>query len=57
MKYSESNNNNNSNNLSAAERAQLMIKYLEKLSNMEYSDYKPEESYSVYERSRGKESE
>lgn len=57
------NNNNNFNNeekkkkLSPEERAANMRLYLEKLSNMDYSGYLPEESYHVHEKMRGKYSE
>ncbi len=56
-------NNNNFNNeekkkkLSPEERAANMRLYLEKLSNMDYSGYLPEESYHVHEKIRGKYSE
>ncbi|WP_433948135.1 hypothetical protein [Bacillus tropicus] len=53
----EFNNNNNNEKLSPKERAKKMKFFLEKLSNMEYSDYLPEESYRVYEQLRGKSSE
>ncbi|PHA00905.1 hypothetical protein COE51_06230 [Bacillus pseudomycoides] len=56
----ESNNNNNNNKdekLSPKERVERMKFFLDKLSNMEYSNFLPEESYRVYEQLRGKRSE
>jgi hypothetical protein len=48
------NDNNNDQNLTPEEKAQIMIKYLKKLGELTYSNYKTEESYRFFEQLRGK---
>jgi hypothetical protein len=40
--------------LSPQEKAEMMMKNLKKLGELTYSNYKTEESYRIYEQSRGK---
>jgi hypothetical protein len=51
MKYT---NGNDSEKSKLNDDANDIIKILEELGEMEYSDYKPEETYRFFEKSRGK---
>ncbi|MGN8235313.1 hypothetical protein ACTHAL_000197 [Priestia flexa] len=44
---------NNYKELSPQEKAKIMLQNLQKLGELPYSNYKPEESYQIYEQSRG----
>lgn len=49
-----SNQDSNKNNLTPEEKAENMTNFLKKLGELEYSNYKPDESFRLFEKMRGK---
>lgn len=50
-------NENLHNDLSPEKKSEIMINNLKKLRELSYADFKPVESYRIYENLRGKSSE